>query len=462
MKINVKIRMCESALERISAEPDILGYFPDSRLKLGDDIPPSSILAERKHIENLLTSAAYRGELDSINVLSEGVPLAIFERYDNFRDERIVAADIRDILFANAEFPNSLLPLAGICIAYLHQRIDHKDLDAYMNAFKKMGLSQMAEDPRYLATMLRKLFSLRVTAGQWDDEFSSLMGKLADHGVFIHPSLISTDIDLDQLGCRVSAPGESSRKKDPEYDNKHAYVAALIDHRARGGSLPFPDCDFSHNSIINNFVRAYVFESTRLESLAENYMETYDFRNIFETLDNNLSDIKKFRQYITSTKPSELNHFSLLSMVMKSGYGRSLKSRKTIINSMLKNGLSEKISSGDGLIRFLRHFNNNYVDSDIYQMVLPLVNFDLIDKAIRPVEIVRMALENNQFANNRLCKIENSYDKGRFVALAFSKMTEGEQRKAVEMALPGFTHELLRESRHNGIKRELLADDLGM
>lgn len=462
MNSNVKIRMCESALSRIAATPEILGYFPDSRMKVGDSPDLPSNLAERKSIEDLLVSAAYRGELDSINVLSEGVPLAIFERYENFLDEKVVTADIRDILFSGAEFPNSFLPLAGVCVAYLNGRIAHADLDEYMVSFKKMGLSEMAKDPRYLAAMLRKVLSIVKVAGKQDLAFGSLMGQFADHGVLIKPSLIPFDVNLDRLVYSPASPWENTYENDSAFDYKHSYVSALINHRAMGGNLPFPDSEFTHNSIISNFVRAYTLESTRREGLAEQYLDTYGFRDIFDALENGLKEIKNSRQYITSTKRSEFNHFSLLSMVMKNGHGRSLKSRKKLIKAMLQEGLSEKLKTPQGLVRFLRQFNGARVDSDLYQAVLPFVDVSLIDKAIRPVEIVRMALEQNPFAYSHLCAIENSYNKGRFVEAAFSKMTENEQREAVQLELPGFTEELLRKSNHNGIKREILANDLGM
>jgi hypothetical protein len=462
MNNNVKIRMCESALARIAASPDVLGYFPDSKMKIGDSPDMPSIHAERKSIEALLVSAAYRGELDSINVLSEGVPLAIFERYENFLDEKVVNADIRDILFSGAEFPNGFFPLAGISVAYLSLRIKHADLDEYMVAFKKMGLSEMAKDPRYLAAMLRKVFSLANVAENKDELFGSLMGKFTDHGVFIKPTLIPFDVNLDDLVYPPASSWENTSKKDPDFNYKHSYVSALINHRAMGGNLPFPDSDFSNNSIISNFVRAYTLESSRREGLAEQYLDTYGFRDIFNGLESGLKEIKNGRQYITSTKSSEFNHFSLLCMIMKNGHGRSLKSRKRLIKAMLQEGLSEKLKTSQGLVRFLQQFNGAHVDSDLYQMVFPLVDFSLLDKAIRPVEIVRMALEQNQFAYSHLCAIENSYNKGRFVNVAFLKMTENEQREAVQLELPGFTHDLLRESRHNGIKREFLTRDMGM
>ncbi len=463
MNQNVKLRMCESALATIASNPDVLGYFPHSKMKVGDipDIPSNH--AARKGIENLLVSAAYRGELDSIKVLSEGVPLSIFERYEDFLDEKVVNADIRDILLSDAEYPNSFLPLAGVTVAYLSHRIKHTDLDDYLMAFKKMGLSEMAKDPRYLSAMLRKVFSIVTVAGKKDELFGLLVGKLADNGVFIHPSLISIDVNLDQLASTPQSPwGNKKNENDPQVDYKHTYVSALINYRAQGGSLPFYESEFSVNSIIRNFVLAYRLESSRGELLAEQLLDTYDFRGIFNGIETGLKEIKNCRQYITSAKSSEFNHLSLLAMVMKNGHGRSLKSRKKIIKTMLGQGLSEKLKSPIGIVRFLRQFNDSYVDSDLFQAVLPLINFDLVDKSIRPIEIVRMALKGNQFANSHLCTIENRYDKGRFIEMAFSKMTEAEQREAIKINLPGFTQELLRKSKHNNVKREILVSDMGM
>lgn len=453
---------CEALVRSVECDPSIVGYFPSSL-----SIPRSSnygdkSLSTRKRIEQSLIGFAREGKVECLEILSEAVPLIIFERYENYLDDAFIQADLKDILHSRQKFPDTLEPLAALGLSYIRKHFERPVVEGVIDAFNKMGLRVFAKDPRYMAQMMRSIQKNSTLTETMTDRFSDYIEILSSKGLSINPSMIGVDADLSKLYC----PGDVTEKQEAviKRDNKKsAYMEALINNRSKHGTSPFKDSCFPQNDVIRAFIRAFRMESTSDTNMASFILEAFDFSEIFNELDKNKVAMKDPAKYVLGAHSAkEFNALSLFTLVLKTEFGMNVHQQDKLIEMMLDLGIADRLKTADGALRFIHQITGNKVADDLYAMVHPFIKIDLSQHGFAPVDITRLAMKGNLYARQQLIDIERSEPQSSFFNQAFAKMTENEQRQAVLGKLPGFPESILSGSRHNGIKREILSNDMGL
>ncbi len=452
----------ESLARIVEREPAILGYFPSSA-----SIPRSSHYADkplytRKKIEQLLIAFGREANIEALDIFSEFVPLIIFERYENYLGDEFIEADIKGILHSNVKFPNTLEPLAALGHSYIRKHVERPVVDGVIKIFNKMGLQEFAKDPRYMAQMMRAMQKNSSLTETMTDRFAEYLDILSNHGLSINPSLIGLNADLGKLYCprSITVKQEDTIKRD---NKRSAYMEALINSRGKNRTSPFNESSYPHNDVIRAFIRAFRMESTSNTGMASFILESFDFSEIFNQLDKNNVDIKDPAKYVLGAySGKEFNAMSLFTLVLKTEFGMNVYQQDKLIEIMLDLGIADRLKKADGALRFIHQITGNKVAEDLYAMIHPLIKIDLSQHGFKPVDIVRLAMQGNLYAKQQLIDIQRSEPQTQFFNQAFVKMTEIEQRKAVIDKLTGFPESMLAGSKHSGIKREILSNDMGL
>jgi hypothetical protein len=323
-------------------------------------------------------------------------------------------------------------------------------------------LREFAKDPRYMAQMMRSMQKNSTLTETMTDRFSDYLEILSSKGLFINPSMIGVDVDLSKLYCprSITVNQEDTIKRD---NKKSAYMEALINNRSKHGASPFEDSNFPHNDVIRAFIRAFRMESTSNTNMASLILESFDFSDIFNELDKNNVAIKDPAKYVLGTySGKEFNAFSLFTLVLKTEFGMNVHQQDKLIEMMLDLGIANRLKTDDGALRFIHQITGNKVAEDLYAIIHPFITIDLSQHGFKPVDIVRLAMQGNLYARQQIIEIDRDEPQSNFFNQAFVRMTESEQRQVVQDKLPGFPTSILSGSKHNGIKREILSNDLGI